>query len=59
MEFKLFHYPADISEALLLEKMDEINTDDSVSGYIVQLPLPKHIDTQKIFQAINPNKDVD
>jgi len=59
MEFTLFHYPADISESSLLDHIKEINKDNSVSGYIVQLPLPQHIDTHKIFQAIDPSKDID
>lgn len=48
-----------ISEAELLEKIKELNADDNLDGYIVQLPLPKHIDEQKILMAIDPNKDVD
>lgn len=48
-----------ISEAELLEKIKELNADENLDGYIVQLPLPKHIDEQKILMAIDPNKDVD
>lgn len=48
-----------ISEEELLEKIKELNADDNLDGYIVQLPLPKHIDEQKILMAIDPNKDVD
>ena len=50
---------ADISEQELLEKGAELNADAAIDGFIVQLPLPKHIDTNKIILAIDPNKDVD
>ena len=48
-----------ISEQELLAKVDELNNDDTIDGFIVQLPLPKHIDENKIILAINPAKDVD
>jgi len=48
-----------ISEQELLLKVKELNENDSIDGYIVQLPLPKHIDSQKILMAVNPSKDVD
>lgn len=48
-----------ISEDELLDKVNELNNDDKIDGYIVQLPLPKHIDTQKILLAVDPKKDVD
>ena len=48
-----------ISEADLLAKIDELNQDDDLDGFIVQLPLPKHIDVQKVTQAIDYRKDVD
>ncbi|MCD0471152.1 bifunctional 5,10-methylenetetrahydrofolate dehydrogenase/5,10-methenyltetrahydrofolate cyclohydrolase [Flavobacterium sp. JAS] len=51
--------PEDITEADLLAKIKELNEDDDLDGYIVQLPLPKHIDEQKILLAIDPDKDVD
>ena len=47
------------SEASLLSKIDELNNNDDIDGFIVQLPLPKHIDEQKILMAVNPDKDVD
>jgi methylenetetrahydrofolate dehydrogenase (NADP+)/methenyltetrahydrofolate cyclohydrolase len=50
---------SNISEAELLQKVAELNQDETVDGYIVQLPLPKHIDDQKVIMAIDPNKDVD
>ncbi|MDA7798613.1 bifunctional methylenetetrahydrofolate dehydrogenase/methenyltetrahydrofolate cyclohydrolase FolD [Flavobacteriaceae bacterium] len=49
----------DTTEASLLSKIDELNNDDDIDGFIVQLPLPKHIDEQKILMAVNPDKDVD
>ena len=55
----LIQLPADISEADLLNKIDELNASQHIDGYIVQLPLPKHIDELKITQAISPLKDVD
>jgi methylenetetrahydrofolate dehydrogenase (NADP+)/methenyltetrahydrofolate cyclohydrolase len=51
--------PAETSEAELLAKLAELNADDSVDGILVQLPLPKHIDTGRIIDAIDPAKDVD
>ena len=49
----------DISEEELLEKVKEINADDSIDGLIVQLPLPDHISEQKVIETIDPQKDVD
>ena len=51
--------PEDITEADLLTKIKELNEDDNLDGYIVQLPLPKHINEEKILLAIDPDKDVD
>ncbi|MCO5230419.1 MAG: bifunctional methylenetetrahydrofolate dehydrogenase/methenyltetrahydrofolate cyclohydrolase FolD [Chitinophagales bacterium] len=50
---------ADITEQELLAQINMLNNDDDIDGFIVQLPLPKHIDEQKIVQAIYPEKDVD
>lgn len=50
---------AKISEADLLAEVAKLNADDDIDGYIVQLPLPKHIDEQKVTEAIAPEKDVD
>lgn len=50
---------ADISEAELLAEVERLNNDPDIDGYIVQLPLPKHIDEQKVTEAIAPEKDVD
>ena len=52
-------YPDNVEEKTILNKIDELNNDETVSGILVQLPLPKHIDKQKIIEAINPSKDVD
>lgn len=48
-----------ITEQELLDKVAELNADAAIDGFIVQLPLPKHIDTNKVILAIDPNKDVD
>ena len=48
----LFRYPSTISEEELLSKIDELNNDDDLHGFIVQLPLPDHIDEQKIKEAV-------
>ena len=55
----LIRFEDDITEQQLLEKVKELNEDDNIDGYIVQLPLPKHIDEQKIIMAIDYRKDVD
>lgn len=51
--------PADTSEATLLAKIAELNADPKIHGLLVQLPVPKHIDGDKILKAISPDKDVD
>lgn len=55
----LIHRPADTTEKELLEIVEQLNGDNSVDGFIVQLPLPKHIDEHKVTLAIEPRKDVD
>ena len=55
----LIRFEEDVTEDELLAKVKELNDDDDVDGYIVQLPLPKHIDEQKIIMAIDYRKDVD
>ena len=55
----LEQYPADLSEADLLARVDALNNDPAIHGILVQLPLPKHIDAQKVIEAISPAKDVD
>jgi methylenetetrahydrofolate dehydrogenase (NADP+)/methenyltetrahydrofolate cyclohydrolase len=49
----------DISEKLLLEKIDKLNKDDDIDGFIVQLPLPSHISENKVIESIDPEKDAD
>jgi methylenetetrahydrofolate dehydrogenase (NADP+)/methenyltetrahydrofolate cyclohydrolase len=51
--------PSEASESELLNEVAALNADPAVSGYIVQLPLPAHIDTQKVLEAISPEKDAD
>ncbi len=55
----LIRYEADVTEDELLKAVDRLNNDNDVDGFIVQLPLPKHIDEQKVIEAIDPKKDVD
>ena len=52
-------YPSSLTEAALLERIDALNHDASIHGILVQLPLPEHIDAQKVIEAISPAKDVD
>ncbi len=54
-----YNLPSNTSEEELLEVIDFLNKDEQISGYIVQLPLPEHINEQKILMAIDPKKDVD
>lgn len=58
-ESTLIKLPATISEVELLKKIEELNQDDNIDGFIVQLPLPKQIDEQKVLMAVDPSKDVD
>ena len=58
-ESTLIELPEDISETELLSHIETLNNDDQIDGFIVQLPLPKHIDEQKVIMAVHPNKDVD
>ncbi|MBU1425122.1 MAG: bifunctional methylenetetrahydrofolate dehydrogenase/methenyltetrahydrofolate cyclohydrolase FolD [Gammaproteobacteria bacterium] len=51
--------PADTSEAALLAKIAELNSDKKIHGILVQLPVPKHINSEKVLNAISPDKDVD
>lgn len=58
-ESTLITLEADASEDELLAEVEKLNNDDRIDGFIVQLPLPKHIDEQKVIEAVNPLKDVD
>ena len=55
----LERYEADMTEAALLARIDALNQDPSIHGILVQLPVPKHIDANKVIEAIAPEKDVD
>ncbi len=55
----LVSLPEETTEEELLAKINELNTNDDIDGFIVQLPLPKHIDEQKVLNAVDPDKDVD
>lgn len=55
----LIRFDSDVTEERLLQEIDRLNSDDSVDGFIVQLPLPKHIDEQKVIERIDYRKDVD
>ena len=59
LKSEIIKYPDTVDEKTVLEKINELNKDENVSGILVQLPLPKHIDNKKIIDAIDPNKDVD
>ncbi|MDB4074742.1 bifunctional 5,10-methylene-tetrahydrofolate dehydrogenase/5,10-methylene-tetrahydrofolate cyclohydrolase [Crocinitomicaceae bacterium] len=55
----LIQYESDVTEEELLNKVNELNNDENIDGFIVQLPLPDHIDELKVTEAIDPKKDVD
>ena len=59
LKSEVIRYPDSVEEKIILDKINELNNDGSVSGILVQLPLPKHIDKQKVIEAILPSKDVD
>jgi methylenetetrahydrofolate dehydrogenase (NADP+)/methenyltetrahydrofolate cyclohydrolase len=58
-ESSLYRMSSTTSELELLKKIEELNNNDDIDGFIVQLPLPPQIDTQKVLLAVDPNKDVD
>jgi methylenetetrahydrofolate dehydrogenase (NADP+)/methenyltetrahydrofolate cyclohydrolase len=59
LKSEVIRYPDTVEEKTILEKIDELNNNESISGILVQLPLPKHIDKQKVIETITPSKDVD
>ena len=59
MEFEKVHLNEEVTEEELINKIDKLNNDNTVSGIILQLPLPKHIEEKKVISAISPKKDVD
>jgi methylenetetrahydrofolate dehydrogenase (NADP+)/methenyltetrahydrofolate cyclohydrolase len=56
---KIIRYPKEVKESEILEKIEELNNNNNVSGILVQLPLPAHISKEKVINAIKPSKDVD
>ncbi|MFC4097570.1 bifunctional methylenetetrahydrofolate dehydrogenase/methenyltetrahydrofolate cyclohydrolase FolD [Euzebyella saccharophila] len=58
-ESTLIHLPEETTEEELLKKVEELNANPDIDGYIVQLPLPKHINEEKVLMAVDPEKDVD
>lgn len=59
MDFKLINYKENVSEREVIEKIRELNNDEKIHWFMVQLPLPKHICEKKVINNINPKKDVD
>ena len=59
LKSEVIKYPESVEEKTVLDKIDELNKDEGVSGILVQLPLPKHINKQKVIETILPSKDVD
>ena len=59
LKSEVIRYPDTVEEKTVLEKIEELNKDETISGILVQLPLPKHIDKQKVIETILPGKDVD
>ena len=56
---EVIRYPDNVKEQVVLDKIKELNKNNEVSGILVQLPLPKHIDKRKVIETIDPKKDVD
>ena len=59
MNSEVIRYPENVEEKVVLNKIKELNNNDKVSGILIQLPLPKHIDKRKVIETILPGKDVD
>ena len=59
LKSEVIKYPDTVEESAVLKKIEELNKDETISGILVQLPLPKHIDKQKVIETITPSKDVD
>jgi methylenetetrahydrofolate dehydrogenase (NADP+)/methenyltetrahydrofolate cyclohydrolase len=59
LKSEVIRYPEAVEERTVLDKIEELNKDENISGILVQLPLPKHIDKQKVIETILPGKDVD
>lgn len=58
-DYTLMHFASTISEAKLIKHVDQLNEDEDIDGFIVQLPLPEHISVEKVTESIKPEKDVD
>ena len=56
LKSEVIRYPEAVEEKTVLDKIEELNKDESISGILVQLPLPKHIDKQKVIETILPGK---
>jgi methylenetetrahydrofolate dehydrogenase (NADP+)/methenyltetrahydrofolate cyclohydrolase len=59
LKSEVIRYPGTVEEKTVLDKIEELNKEENISGILVQLPLPKHIDKQKVIETILPGKDVD
>jgi methylenetetrahydrofolate dehydrogenase (NADP+) / methenyltetrahydrofolate cyclohydrolase len=59
IEFELHQFDETVSENIILNKIDELNSNKNIDGILVQMPLPNHINTTKVIERIDPNKDVD
>ena len=59
LKSEIIKYPKSVTEEEILNKVEELNKDNNVSGILVQLPLPEHINKKKVIEAISPDKDVD
>ena len=59
IDFELINYPTNVSEKEVLGKIKSLNNDEKIHWFMVQLPLPKHINEKKVLNAINPKKDID
>ncbi|MCS5694783.1 bifunctional 5,10-methylenetetrahydrofolate dehydrogenase/5,10-methenyltetrahydrofolate cyclohydrolase [Desulfofundulus thermocisternus] len=59
IDFELFTLPGNVPEEEILALIDRLNKDDSVHGIMIELPLPKHINKQRVLEAVSPKKDVD
>lgn len=58
-DYTLMHFASTISETKLIKHVDQLNNDEDIDGFIVQLPLPEHISVEKVTESIKPEKDVD
>lgn len=59
IESEVVDLPEEVSQDELLAELDKLNNDDAVNGILIQMPLPEHIDDDKVIRAINPDKDID